>query len=230
MILLDNISKSYNGNLVLNSISLQFEKNKSIGIVGRNGSGKTTLVNIALGLTAPSKGTVKYLFKKDELCRIVGVQMQDGYFESLLKVKEICELICCSYKIPYSRASELMDVLGISSVKNRYLTNLSGGERQKVNILLSILHDPKILFYDEITTGLDAISRNMIYKTIKSQKDNGKSIILVSHYFEEIWEICDYLVVLEAGELIYSGEVKSLATDYTAFNKKILDMLGGELK
>lgn len=222
---LNHVTKRYGSTVALNDVSLEIKEGESLGIVGKNGAGKTTLFDVTLGLTSPSDGSVEWGFPKSELCRVVGVQMQDGYFEAQLKVREICNLFCFVYRLPFETADKLLKKLDIEHISNRYLTKLSGGERQKVNILLSLLHDPKVLFYDEITTGLDALSREMIYNIILEQKKAGKTVVIVSHYFEEIWEMCDSILILKSGKPVFSGKVSSLGDDYMTFKDEAMQLM-----
>lgn len=160
MITVKSASKRYGERTVVDNVSLSVSEGDCLGIVGKNGSGKTTLINMMLKLVKPTGGRIVYDFDERERNRLFGVQMQDGYFEGLLKLKELCSLFCEIYRLPYSHACELMETLELTNRQNTLLSKLSGGERQKVNILLAVLHDPRLLFFDELTTGLDALSRS----------------------------------------------------------------------
>ncbi len=175
MIKTSNLSKKFGTKYVLKNITIEIKKGRNLGIVGKNGAGKTTLMNLLIGINNQTSGEVEYDFHKKDINKIIGVQMQGGFFEPSLKVKEICKLYCALYNIPYSKVIEIMEKLEISNIQNLNLTKLSGGESQKMNILLAVLHNPEVLFFDELTTGLDAISRSNIYDDMKRLKKNGEN-------------------------------------------------------
>lgn len=226
MIVVEGLEKNYGSKNVLNNITFKIDSGESLGIVGRNGTGKTTLINILTGVERKDNGKVEYSFPINEFSKKVGIQMQDGMFEPYVKLEETYKLFCDLYHIPYSKINPLLKTLDLEHVQKSYLTKLSGGEKQKVNILLSLIHDPELLFFDEITTGLDAISRNDILKILSDIKVKKKSLVIVSHYFEEIWQLCDKLLVLGKDETLYYGEVKELGSSREEFSQNITQMIG----
>lgn len=226
MIIAENLKKNYAQKNVLDNLTFQINSGESLGIVGRNGTGKTTLVNILIGVEKNYDGKVGYSFPTNQLSKKIGIQMQDGMFEPYVKLDETCKLFCDLYDVPYSEINPLVEKLDLEHVQKSYLTKLSGGEKQKVNILLSLIHDPEVLFFDEITTGLDAISRNSILKILLDVKSKQKSLVVVSHYFEEIWQLCDTLLVLGRGKTLYYGKVNELGNSSEEFSRNVMQMIG----
>lgn len=227
MITVESASKRYGERTVVDNVSLSVSEGDCLGIVGKNGSGKTTLINMMLKLVKPTGGRIVYDFDERERNRLFGVQMQDGYFEGLLKLKELCSLFCEIYSLPYSHACELMETLELTDRQNTLLSKLSGGERQKVNILLAVLHDPRLLFFDELTTGLDALSRASLYRVLGELRKQGRGIVLVSHYFEEVWNLTDSLLVLADGKSLYQGPKEGLGATRESFERAVLALLEG---
>lgn len=223
-----NLSKAYGDHRLFSGLSFHLESGSSLGIIGRNGCGKTTLINILLGVIKADTGEVLRAFSRQELPYAVGVQMQDGYFEPNLRLEEVSHLFCDLYGLPHERGQALINEFGLQHALKTPLGKLSGGEKQKVNIILAILHRPSLLFFDEITTGLDAASRQQIYHYLKALRDEGKSLILVSHYFEEIWKLCDSVLIFTPQAGVTLTRVQDLAGDAEQFQEKILSLIGGE--
>lgn len=227
MITLTNITKSYGGKTILKDVTLEMPLGKALGIIGPNGSGKTTLINIMTKNLKADQGQVTYQFPETDFATKVGIQMQDGMFEEYVKVGELVAIYCHLYRLSLDVGENFLREFGLADLKKTYLTKLSGGEKQKVTILLSLIHDPDFLFFDEITTGLDGFSRKKLLESLLEIKKTGKSLVLVSHYYEEIWKLCDELLVLSQGQTLFYGKILKIADNYSDFSEKI-DQLVGE--
>jgi ABC-2 type transport system ATP-binding protein len=151
--------------------------------------------------------------------KIMGVQIQESDFDSRLKVKEIINF----YKSIYGEAKidldNLINLLELDSIMNNKSDKISGGQKQKLSILLSLFHNPKILIFDELTTGLDASTREDVRDYLKSLiKEKGKTIFIVSHYMDEVEALCDMVYFLKDGIIFESGSPNYIKEKYQCAN------------
>lgn len=203
------------GNITaLNNISFEFPKNSFVGVVGQNGSGKTTLLECFIGLRKPMSGYIDFSkeLEGEKLSEKVGVVLQENNFYNSIKVKELLTLFSSFYKDCYG-VNELMDMLGIADLQNRYYHQLSGGTKQKVNLAIAFLNKPSIVVLDEPTTGLDPFARKEFWKNLQIMSENT-TVFLSSHYMEEVQENCESLLFLKKGNLIYSGKLDKFLQQY----------------
>lgn len=213
-----NISKAFNEKILFHNLTLELNPGKCLGIIGKNGAGKSTLINILLKRIVPDKGKVVWDFKNNKFYQKVGVQLQDAAFDPLLKVKEVIQEYVSLLHADSKYCSLYIKRLDISSLLCKRFKDLSYGEQQRVNILLSLLNNPQYLFFDEVTTGLDAFGRQSIFKILKDIKGPNRHITLVSHYPDEVFQICDEILFLSNGNVKYLGPIKNIAASYQEFN------------
>ena len=228
LIRVDRLKKAFGKRILFSEVDFSLNNGECLGIVGRNGTGKTTLINIMTKMLKASEGTVTYSFDEKDLPYKIGIQMQDGYFDPMLKVNEIVKLYMNLYSIKKTDVKELLIKHELGKVGGNAISKLSGGERQKLNILLACMHNPDIMFFDEVTTGLDAISRNNILDFLERQKERGKTIIIVSHYFEEIYKLADKVLILKENGEHTINHLKELGNDYSSVKEAILNNIGKE--
>lgn len=209
----------------LKNVSLDIGPGEILGLVGANGAGKTTLVKILAGILHPSAGEATVLgFKpaeRDDLFRkqislIMGQKAQlwwdlpaaDG-FELL---REIYEIDTQEYK---TRLSQLIETLGVQNQLNIQVRRLSLGERMKMELIAALLHQPKVIFLDEPTIGLDISAQRAIRKFIADyQREHAPAMILTSHYMEDIEHLCKRIVVMKDGEIVYNGELETIRRNH----------------
>ncbi|WP_238985098.1 ABC transporter ATP-binding protein [Bacillus kwashiorkori] len=201
MLQVKNITKKYGKKEVLRGVTFTVEKGDFLAIIGKNGVGKTTLVNIICKLLKQDGGTISYGFDEKKIYNKIGVQTQSGDFDDRLKVQDMCKLWKKIYKVEQKKVDELLERFELTDVKKQYIKTLSGGQKQKLNILLSLINDPDLLILDELTTSLDAISRHEMRKYLKMLNNQGKTIIMISHYMDEVEELCNKVVVLKDGKV-----------------------------
>jgi len=228
MIHIENVTKSYGNNQVLKGINLRIEKGSCTALVGRNGSGKSTLVDIVCKAKKANSGIIRYDFAEEKIFDHMGVQLQDASFDSRLKVKDIINLWKSIYGGAKADLNELIDVLDLAPIMNNRSEKISGGQRQKLSILLSLFHDPQLLIFDELTTGLDATTRDDVQEYLKMiNKTRGKTIFIVSHYMDEVEALCDMAYFLKDGIIFESGSPSTIKEKYScdslqAFVKKYM--------
>lgn len=203
------LSKSYGNKLAVDNISLSVKCGTVFGLLGANGAGKSTTIECILGTKTADSGTVTILGddpKKDRrnLFQNVGVQFQECDYQPEIKVSELCEETACLYKNP-SDWKKLCVQFGIESKINNAVKNLSGGERQRLFIVLALIPNPRLVFLDELTTGLDAKARRDVWKILSDLKSKGLTIFLTSHFMDEVEALCDEICILKQGKIVFYG-------------------------
>ncbi|MGN0735323.1 MAG: ABC transporter ATP-binding protein [Anaerovoracaceae bacterium] len=206
------LSKSYGNRHAIDNISLSVECGTVFGLLGANGAGKSTTIECILGTKTADSGTVTVLGynpKKDRrrLFQNVGVQFQECDYQPEIKVSELCEETACLYKNP-SDWKELCVRFGIGDKINNTVRNLSGGERQRLFIVLALIPNPKLVFLDELTTGLDVKARRGVWKILSDLKSKGLTIFLTSHFMDEIEALCDEICILRQGKIVFCGTIE----------------------
>ncbi len=199
-----------NDKIILNLNDISIFEGDQIGIIGANGAGKTTLVKILLN-------RMDYIGMMDKRIgdKKLGVHLQENNLNDYLKVKELIE-ICINKEIESISNNKYFLSLKIECIKNKLIKELSGGEKQKLILLLTFIQEPDVLFFDEPTTGLDYETRIEIVDNIKKICSN-KTLILVSHYFNEIEMLTKKLLILDEGECLYFGNIDSLLNSFSEY-------------
>lgn len=216
----NRLTVKYRDVVAVNDVSFTVRENEVFGIIGANGAGKTSLVEAIEGLRQPHSGEISLLGlhpQKDRLKLFAqtGVQLQQTTYPDHAKVGDVCRLFSSFYDrpLPYE---ELLTSLGIGDTKKKYIHKLSGGQRQKLSIVLSLLCRPKIVFWDELTTGLDPLSRHDLYETIAQYKRDGLTIVLVTHFMEEVEKLCDRVALMKDGRMLQIGTPGEIKKAYGA--------------
>ena len=216
MIRIEGLTKSYRKNHVLKGIDLSVETGSCTALVGRNGSGKSTLVDIVCKAKKANSGVIHYGFEESKIFDHMGVQIQDAQFDGRLKVREIIDLWKSIYGGAKANLSELIEILELGAIMNNRSDRISGGQRQKLSILLSLFHDPQFLIFDELTTGLDATTRDDVQEYLKMiNRDRGKTIFIVSHYMDEVEALCNKVYFLKNGVIFDSGSPDGIKKKYS---------------
>ena len=207
-ILVEGLTKSYNGKTVLEQLDLSVSSGTVFGLLGANGAGKSTTIECILGTKKADSGAVSLLGqdpKRDrrELYQRIGVQFQEGDYQQEIRVFELCEETACLYRNP-ADWKELCRQFGIDDKLKNPVKSLSGGERQRLFIVLALIPDPELVFLDELTTGLDAKARRSVWKTLAELKEQGLTIFLTSHFMDEVEELCDEICIPEKRTCCFS--------------------------
>jgi len=243
MIEIQNIVKSFKATKAINDVSLEIPEGLFLALLGPNGAGKTTLVEILEGIQEPDSGLIliddkTWQSEPKALRQIMGICLQETQYMDKVTVEETIRMFTYIYHIQKSNADKLIQEFGITPFLKQYITTLSGGQRQKVSLLLALLHNPKILILDEPTTGLDPSFRREIWDLLLTYKEKGLTMILTTHYMEEAVILCDHIVLMNQGKIIKQGNLqallKTLPTEHKIkFDlkvKNINDLLLGDIK
>lgn len=202
---IEDLVKTYEGRAVVDGLSLTVEPGEVLGVLGRNGAGKTTTVECVVGVRRPDGGRVRVLgvdprAERARVQQVVGVQLQATHVHMSLTVAELVRM----YRSFYHEGLDpdgLVDRLGLGSVRDTRSQDLSGGELQRLSIALALVGRPRLAVLDELTTGLDPAARRGIWGLVEEMRDDGITIVLVSHVMEEVERLCDRVAVLDAGRL-----------------------------
>lgn len=217
MLNVSHLNKNYGDFKALQDVSFNLEKGQILGLVGENGAGKSTIIKILSGLIEPSSGEVKY-FGEDFFSHQGKIKRQIGYlpetdslYENMSPV-EYLGFFASLYNIPSDKAEgkaqELVNMLNLP--ENKAIGEFSKGMKRKVSIARTLIHDPEILIYDEPTGGLDPSTSLFISEFMKNLKEEGRGILFSAHNMYYVEAVCDEIIVLKGGRILYYGTVEAL--------------------
>lgn len=216
MIRIENLHKSYQKNKVLKGIDLTIQQGGIFAVLGPNGSGKTTLIKSLLGLVLPDRGSLyvkdlrinnswKYRNEIDYLPQIAN-------FPSNLTVNELIKMII-NIRGQKGNDQELIELFSLQTFLHKKMNSLSGGTKQKVNLVLTLMFDSPIIILDEPTTGLDPIALLKLKRIIQKEKKKGKTILITSHIMSFVEEMADEIVFLLEGKIFFKGAINQLKSE-----------------
>lgn len=219
IVTLTGVTKRYGNSVVVNGLDLHVEQGECVALLGPNGAGKTTTINMLLGLAIPASGQI-LVFGKDihssqaAIKRLTGVSPQVDNLDADLTVYDNL-LVYGSYfglkkKVVENKADELLDFFQLKNRRSDLITQLSGGQRRRLLIARALINSPKLLIMDEPTIGLDPQARLLIWQRLGELKSQGMTMLLTSHYMEEVEQLADRVVIMEKGHKIACGKVMEL--------------------
>lgn len=218
-----HVIKKYADVIAVNDVSLTVEEGEVFGLIGPNGAGKSTLIEMIESLRKPDSGTIRVLgfdpmHESDQLRERIGIQLQTTSIQPNIKVKEAINLFAKLYQKPIDNPLSLLKRLALEDKQDSRFKKLSGGQKQRVAIALAMVNDPAILFFDEISTGLDPQARRNMWQLIKDLHNSSKTIFLTTHYMEEAEMLCDRIAIVDHGKIIAldtpQNLIKNLKADY----------------
>jgi ABC-2 type transport system ATP-binding protein len=209
VISVSHLGKVYGSTVAVDDVSLEINEGEIFGLIGPNGAGKTTTMECVQGLRKADRGTISVLGldpRRDAaaLRRCIGVQHQEAQLQKRIKVWEAIDLWSSLYPRVVD-ADELLVRLGLEAKRDAWFMALSGGQKQRLFIALALIHDPEVVFLDELTTGLDPQARRAIWGLITGIRERGKTVFLTTHLMEEAERLCDRIGLIEHGRLIEIG-------------------------
>ena len=201
-----NLRKKYGSTVAVDNISFNVQQGEIFTIVGPNGAGKSTTVESIMGLRQPDGGTIRVLGldpQKDEqeIRQRIGIQLQQAALPERLKVWEALNLYSSFYEktVPWEK---LLEDWGLTEKRNANFKNLSGGQKQRLFVALALLNDPELVFLDELTTGLDPQARRATWDAVRAIRDQGKTVVLVTHFMDEAEELADRIAIIDQGNIV----------------------------
>ncbi|MBH1942316.1 ABC transporter ATP-binding protein [Mobilitalea sibirica] len=230
----EGLRKRYGDKTAVEDLNIEIAKGEIFGLLGHNGAGKTTTIECILGTKSMNAGTVEILGldprkQRKQLFERVGVQFQQSNYQDKIKVKEVCEITHSLYKKAVD-FRELLVTFGMAELENSMVSELSGGERQKLSVIQALIPDPELVFLDELTTGLDSKARREVWKYLSKLKEKGLTILLTSHYMDEVKALCDRVCILKNGKVIAMDTIEALTkqSPYEDFEEVYLWLTGEE--
>ena len=231
----NNLTKSFSGRKVINDLSFEVNKGEVFALLGHNGAGKSTTIDLILGLQSPDEGNATILGmdavkQRKKVFEKVGVQLQHTEYQNMMTVEEACMEYASLDEKP-SDYKALLHSFGLSDLKKSYVNKLSGGEKQKLSVVLALIGNPEIVFLDELTTGLDVAARREVWRTLKHLKEKGLTIFLTTHYMEEAQALCDRVCLIKSGEKVIEGTIAEIvkASGKTDLEEAYLYFMGEEV-
>ena len=225
-IAVENLSKTYGKEKVVKNISFCVKKNEIFGLLGPNGAGKTTTLEMIEALRPIDSGKVHlegYDVKKQPLIikRLIGVQPQETGFFEYLNLCELLDMFAGLYNAKIN-AQQILDEVQLTDKAKAWVKHLSGGQRQRFSVALALVNQPKVLFLDEPTTGLDPQARRNMWHLIEQIRQKGITIVFTTHYMEEAEHLCDRLAIMDNGRIIALDKPQALIQKLlkTGFKKK----------
>ena len=216
-----NLRKTYDGKVeAVRGLSLRIDAGECFGLLGPNGAGKTTTIEILEGLLAPTSGEVRIFGhtwddNPRQLREWIGISLQETRLSEKLNVRETIELFASFYSEPRP-AADILEELQLTEKSDAWVGKLSGGQKQRLAVATALVGNPRILFLDEPTTGLDPQSRRQLWDIIRAFQKKGGTVLLTTHYMDEAERLCDRLAIVDHGVIIAEGTPSDL-----------IDRLGG---
>ena len=229
-----NLTKSFSGRRVVDDLSFDVQKGEVFALLGHNGAGKSTTIDLILGLKTPDGGSAKILGmdaaqNRKQVFERVGVQLQHTQYQTNITVEEACIEYASLYADP-ADYPKLLEQFGLGTLRKNFVSKLSGGERQKLSVVLALIGKPEIVFLDELTTGLDVVARREVWRTLKQLESQGLTIFLTTHYMEEAEALCDRVCIIRSGKKVAEGTINEVvaASGRSSLEEAYLFFMGEE--
>lgn len=218
-IVAEQLARHFGDVKAVDGIDLTVNQGEIFGFLGPNGAGKSTAVRMLTTLLRPTSGTARVagfdvVKQADEVRRNIGVALQDAAIDPLMTGNELLELQAVLYGIPSNkmkeRAGELLERVGLTAAADRRVSTYSGGMRRRLDLALSLIHQPAVLFLDEPTTGLDPMSRLTLWEEVRRLNREGTTVMLTTQYLEEADQLADRIAIIDHGKIVREGKPSDL--------------------
>ena len=221
-----DLRKEYaDGTKAVNGITFSVKRGEFFGFLGPNGAGKSTTMNMMVNLVKRTSGSITIdgfdvADNPDEVYKRVGFAMQEVGLDGTATAREMLELHGRLYHLPKAeiakRSAELLKLVELEKVADRYTSTYSGGMKRRFDLALSLIHQPAVLFLDEPTTGLDPHARKVIWDHLRDLNKGGMTIFLTTHFMDEAEELCDRIAIMNRGEIVTEGTLDELLKKHKA--------------
>lgn len=228
MIEVKDLRKTYSGDVeAVKGVSFTVEKGEFFGFLGPNGAGKTTTINMLVNLVKRTSGHIaidglRFEDNPNEIYKRVGFAMQEIGLDETATAREMLELHGRLYHLPkdriQSQIEKLLKLVELEKVADKYTATYSGGMRRRFDLALSLIHEPKVLFLDEPTQGLDPHARQLIWNHLRDLNKAGMTIFLTTHFMEEAEALCNRIAIMDKGQIVTEGTIPQLLEKHEAKN------------
>jgi ABC-2 type transport system ATP-binding protein len=210
-----HVTKTFGKITAVDDLSLEVPHGICFGLLGPNGAGKTTLIEIIEDILTPTAGEVFYkgVQRTADFREQIGIMFQQTALLSYMTIDETLR----TFQALYSNSAdiqELMDLCHLHEIRNQMNDKISGGQRQRLLLALALVNQPELLFLDEPSTGLDPQARRNLWEIVQTVKQQGRTIILTTHYMEEAQQLCDIVAIMDRGKIIAQGSPSRLIAQY----------------
>ena len=228
-----NMRKTYGSVVAVEEISFEVFEGEIFGMVGPNGAGKTTTVECVEGIRKADKGELRILGLDPQkegysLRQRIGVQLQETALQDHLKVWEALDLFASFYSHPVDWQI-LLEKMNLAEKRNAAFNKLSGGQKQRLFIALALVNNPELVFFDELTTGLDPQARRNMWDMVRDIREQGKTVVLTTHFMEEAERLCDRVAIVDQGRIVALDTPANLIRNLGAENRVVFT-INGEFK
>jgi ABC-2 type transport system ATP-binding protein len=209
---LDRVTRRYGDVVALDDVSLTIGAGELVGLLGPNGAGKSTLLSLVSGVRRPDSGTVRLAGRdpRDPAARVrLGTTPQETGLPGTLRVGEVVDLVAGHYPAPMSRG-EVLERFGLTDLARRQTGGLSGGQRRRLAVALSLVGRPEVVLLDEPTTGLDVEARHVLWQALRDYQVDGATVVVTSHYLEEIEALARRVVVIGSGRVLADDDLDAV--------------------
>ncbi|WP_299266921.1 ABC transporter ATP-binding protein [uncultured Psychrosphaera sp.] len=215
VIKVENLTKQYKELTAVDGISFTVKEGTCFGLLGPNGAGKTTTIEMMEGLVKQSSGDILFFGQpiNKQVLSDIGIQFQHTALQDFLTVEETIDMFSAFYPTVTDKTT-LMDLCNLHEIADRDHKKLSGGQKQRLLLALALINDPKIIFLDEPTTGLDPHARRNFWDLINKVKQQGKTVVLTTHYMDEAEYLCDDIVIMDKGKIIAHNSPQGLLSEH----------------
>jgi ABC-2 type transport system ATP-binding protein len=223
----------------VDDLNLKITKGSFYGFLGPNGAGKTTTISILCGILTSKSGNVSILGKdwksnSNEIKKSIGLVPQEiALYDTMTaseNLKFFGQMLGLNTKDIAEKKNELMEAFGLTEHKGKLLQNYSGGMKRRVNLMVALLHDPKILILDEPTVGIDVHSRHMINTYLQELNAKGTTIVYTSHQLDETEKLCNEVCIIDRGKLLIEGKTTNLISDGHSLHHHFIELTGKQLR
>lgn len=227
-----NLRKTYGTLVAVDDLSFEVEQGEIFGMVGPNGAGKTTTIECIEGLRQPDDGSLRVLGmdpseKRGAVANRVGVQLQESALPPRLRVNETLNLFASFYE-RRADADELLNELGLADKRTSPFAKLSGGQKQRLFIALALIGQPEVVFFDELTTGLDPQARRVMWDLVRQIREQGATVFLTTHYMEEAERLCDRVLIIDHGQIVAFDTPEAMIRSLGVENRLVFTLPEGQ--
>jgi ABC-2 type transport system ATP-binding protein len=228
VIRVSHLRKCYGKTVAVDDLSLEVNEGEIFGMVGPNGAGKTTTIECLEGLRSFDSGEISVLGldpvrQERSLRQLIGTQLQKAQLPDRLKVSEALDLFASFYPDPADWRA-LLERLGLIEKESSYISQLSGGQQQRLFIALALINHPRLIFFDELTTGLDPQARQTIWELLREIRTEGRTVFLTTHLMEEAEKLCDRVAIVDHGGVVALDTPETLVSSLGAESRVILNI------